>query len=255
MKNRHGIFTLIELLVVIAIIAILAAMLLPTLANARDRVKVVSCTNNMKTHALTAVLYADDNNEQLVTHTAKDDTAGGVSWNSNYWMWKTINNYQVSKNAFACPINPRDTSSESVAGWVPGAGQNNASHTIEMRKNSYSMNGLLLRKNPSWKPAGSGMGGKLSRCDMPSRAIVFLEFKAPMFVDGARAINEGLTRFCTVSSGIRDHQNKGMNFATLDGHVETLKFPSNPGRLSISGRSALDNPADSFYAPLWWPTL
>src|SRR5690349_17008967 len=65
MRRSHG-FTLIELLVVIAIIAILAAILFPVFAQARERARAISCVSNLKQIALATNMYVQDYDETLM---------------------------------------------------------------------------------------------------------------------------------------------------------------------------------------------
>jgi len=65
MRTRRG-FTLIELLVVIAIIAILAAILFPVFARAREKARQTSCLNNVKQITLAHTMYAQDYDEEIV---------------------------------------------------------------------------------------------------------------------------------------------------------------------------------------------
>jgi len=81
---KKSFFTLIELLVVIAIIAILAAMLLPALQQARERAKLINCTNNLKSCGMFANNYALDNNDWAPF--AYRHPNGGASY-SGYAPW------------------------------------------------------------------------------------------------------------------------------------------------------------------------
>jgi prepilin-type N-terminal cleavage/methylation domain-containing protein/prepilin-type processing-associated H-X9-DG protein len=99
-KSKYS-FTLIELLVVIAIIAILASMLLPALAKARERAKAIECSGNQKQLGVMFALYADDHNDFI-------DRKGYQGGRNRQWgsMLYIFNYMKNSRSAF-CPSNMR----------------------------------------------------------------------------------------------------------------------------------------------------
>jgi prepilin-type N-terminal cleavage/methylation domain-containing protein/prepilin-type processing-associated H-X9-DG protein len=95
-KVRHG-FTLIELLVVIAIIAILAAILFPVFARARENARRASCQSNLKQIGLGIMQYTQDYDEKMPGSTANN---GGDSYKS---LYNYVEPYTKSTQIFKCP--------------------------------------------------------------------------------------------------------------------------------------------------------
>ena len=106
-KRRRG-FTLIELLVVIAIIAILAAILFPVFAKAREKARQASCLSNEKQLGLAMMQYTQDNDE--------------LTPSSNFWGYgwaERINPYSKSAGVFRCPDDSHSSTNTDTPGWVP----------------------------------------------------------------------------------------------------------------------------------------
>ena len=95
--RRRG-FTLIELLVVIAIIAILAAILFPVFARAREKARQSSCLSNLKQLGLSALMYAQDYDETLFPCY---NTGFSPYWQFN-WT-KIIEPYVKNEQIYVCP--------------------------------------------------------------------------------------------------------------------------------------------------------
>ena len=107
LRRRRG-FTLIELLVVIAIIGILAAMLFPVFARAREAARRAVCLNNIKQASLGMLLYLNDYDEMFPSYVTDDPTATGSSskaeWANPWQRWALkIDEYVNNRDIWACP--------------------------------------------------------------------------------------------------------------------------------------------------------
>ena len=140
-------FTLIELLVVIAIIAILAAMLLPVLAKTKTKSQGISCLNNTKQLTLAWRLWADDNNDSLLTCLNNDGTGflkdrpnwitGNLDFSAARANWDINNDITKgpmwpysgkSAGIYKCPADP--SAVKTSAGRVPRVRSNSMSQVF-----------------------------------------------------------------------------------------------------------------------------
>ena len=102
-------FTLIELLVVIAIVAILAAILFPVFARARENARRASCSSNLKQIGLGIIQYTQDYDEKFPPPGNNQGTPSDSDISGTYGSWaQRIYPYTKSTQLFSCPSNPRN---------------------------------------------------------------------------------------------------------------------------------------------------
>ncbi len=123
-KNKSG-FTLIELLVVIAIIAILAAILFPVFAQAREKARAITCVSNFQQGALAITMYVQDYDEHMVPAEygccSYDPDTGDRLWP------ELVQPYMKNTGIYVCPSDPYNTPSTDLADM----GYNNNSNAVE----------------------------------------------------------------------------------------------------------------------------
>lgn len=243
-KSRTEGFTFIELLVVIAIIAILAAMLLPALARAKQKAQQIKCISNLRQLATAAIMYQQDTGRSLDYYDYRSAT--GALW------VQTLLAYSIKVNDNRlCPV----ASAKPPAGMDPHVGAANwawlwgtaiiGNVPVDLM-GSYSINGWLYYWDDkpngisTWINDRSKFFQKDSAVTQPSLTPFFLDaiwpdtwptkddVPAPDLTRGD--VNTALGRVCIARhpllSGARAQRPQavpgGVNVGYVDGHSEKL---------------------------------
>lgn len=242
-QTRRG-FTLIELLVVIAIIAILAAILFPVFAKAREKARQASCASNEKQLALGFLQYEQDNDEQM-----PDCDIWGQGWAGKIYT------YVKSAGVYGCPDDPTQPNpglsklsyalnSNMLPSTIAGGGntytgsstsnslasQNGPANTVllfEIQGSSSTGNGVpgVDVTSPNEYASGTGTGSISGGCGQGLTTNYCHAKYATGLISGYALPNW---------SGTLGVHSDGANYAAADGHVKWVRPSLVSGGLSAA---------------------
>jgi len=238
MKLRKVGFTLIELLVVIAIIAILAAILFPVFAQAREKAREASCTSNLKQVALALRMYMQDYDERMFA-SGNLPATGDPSWNNrrpdgtnivrmmggglSWFCQPYIKNEQI----FKCPSDTGENYwGRSSTGWAWNAAPWWGKPSSYQFRHIFDCGGpdehnrIFASPTPTyWQGTPDSMSGK------PAQQIVLFEeaafHKEKLGLYGARPDIGGNHPTATP---LRPPDGRTFNAAFADGHVKIFRL-------------------------------
>ena len=234
-RGRSWAFTLIELLVVIAIIAILAALLLPALAKAKEKAWTVNCLSNLKQLETCWHLYALDNNDLLPPNDSVMYIGGGIAAASVSWCpdhARTDTNTVDLERGVLFPYNrsvaiyhcPADKSTIETPDGQPLPQLRNRSYNMSQSVNGYPEYLLDLglpgiSQLPYWKKFSEILR------PIPSQLFVFIDEHPDTLLDAQFGNPAGVPVYPLIWFDMpADRHNRGACLSFADGHVERWRW-------------------------------